>query len=274
MKAVFLSIVVVCTLVVAGVGGTLATWSDSETSFDNYIETGSLDLLVNGADDEPWGEGVDLEINITCMIPCKWYGPYEVVLWNAGQCETDSEAYIHIKDMECSNIDPKEGSGYPATYGTNAGDLKPEPELVAEGGGRVNSVMVKGIGEEGDECSMGTHVDMVITNTDVAPDDVDADVLMRDKLGKWDCKEIYLFDLSPCTPRTIYIWFHLQQFSEDSLGLPNLILHPDEMMPIPTGEAYDAALMHWQKFNDWPSWSMMKDRVDFDIEFDLWLVDP
>jgi len=274
MKNIFLSVVVICALAVAGLGGTLATWSDSETSFDNYIETGSLDLLVNGADDEPWGTGVDVKVKITCMTPCKWYGPYEVVLWNAGQCEDDAEAYIHIKNIECSNIDPKPGSGYPATYGTNAGDLKPEPELVAEGGGRVNSVMVKGIGEEGDECSMGTHVDMVITNTKVAPDDADADVLLRDKLGKWECKEIYLFDLVPCEPRTIYLWFHLQQFSEDLLALPDLIVHPLDMIPVPTGEDYDAALMHWQKFNDWPSWSMMKDRVDFDMEFDLWLVDP
>lgn len=276
MKSIFLSVVIICALAIAGIGGTFATWADSETSFDNYIETGSVDLLVNGADDEPWGEGVEAKVEITCMIPCKWYGPYEVTLWNAGECELDSEAYIHIKNIECSNIDPKDGSGYEATYGTNAGDLKPEPELVAEGGGNVNSVWVDGIGEEGDDCSMGTHVDIVITNTTTSPkDDPSADnVLLRDKLGKWECKEIYLFDLSPCEPRTIYLWFHLQQFSEDLLGLPDLIVHPNDMIPVPTGEAYDAALMEWKKFNDWPSWSMMKDRVDFDMEFDLWLVDP
>jgi hypothetical protein len=37
---------------------------------------------------------------------------------------------------------------------------------------------------------------------------------------------------------------------------------------------FDAKYLYWQKFNDWPSWAMMKDRADFDLEFDLWLVDP
>jgi hypothetical protein len=32
--------------------------------------------------------------------------------------------------------------------------------------------------------------------------------------------------------------------------------------------------MLWAKFNDWPSWALMKDRVEFDMEFDLWLIDP
>jgi predicted ribosomally synthesized peptide with SipW-like signal peptide len=271
MKNVFLSVVLIGALIVAGLGGTLATWSDSETSYDNFIETGSLDLMVNYADDWPWGTGVPTKVAVTCMIPQKWYGGFPVDLWNAGQCEQPSSAYIHIKNVDCSNIPPKEGSGYPDPI---TGDLKPEPELVAEYDGWVNCTWVNGIGAEGDDCSMGTRIMMIITNNDLPPNDPASDILLLDTLGKWECKEIYLFELVPCEPRTIFFWFRLAQFSEDELGLPDLIVHPDDMTPVPEGEEYDAALQHWLKFNDWPSWSMMKDRVDFDMEFDLVLWDP
>jgi predicted ribosomally synthesized peptide with SipW-like signal peptide len=272
MKSIFLSVVVICALAIAGVGGTFATWSDSETSFDNTIVTGSLDLKVNGADDEPWGEGVPTKVMIDCMIPCKFYGPYEVELWNAGQCDFPSHAYLHLKNYECSNVDPKvnDGSseywpagastGYPAPDGSG---LKPEPELVAEYGGKVNCVEVAGIGPEGDECSLGSHIEMIVTATPLPPNDPDAVVIHRDKLFKWLCEEIYLFDLEPCEPRMIYLWFHLQQDDEELYGF--------DYIPDPGDEGYNE--MHWIKFNDWPSWALMKDKVVLDIEFDLWLED-
>jgi predicted ribosomally synthesized peptide with SipW-like signal peptide len=275
----------VAALVAAGVGGTLATWSDSETSEGNRITTGSVDLKVNGQDDEPWGTGVPPKVTIDCMVPCKWYGPFEVELWNAGQCEFPSKAFIHIKDIVCSNALPKvhpetgESTGYPdpSVDMPWSGDLKPEPELVAEYGGKVNCVRVPGVGVEGDDCSMGTHVEMVITTTTVNPKTNEfADVLVtpdnylcRDKLGKWECKEIYLFDLMPCEPRVIYLWFHLQQEDEEEYGF-------DFINPDPWDDDYDPAKhkLHWLKFNDWPSWVMMKDQATFNMEFDLWLVDP
>ena len=300
MKSTFLTLVVVCSLVIAGIGGTLATWADSETSFDNYIATGSLDLKVNGADDLPWGTGVPTKVELDDMVPCKFYGPFEIELWNAGQHDPENgeiaKAYMHLRDLECSNVLPKvhpvtgATTGYPdpSTGLPWSGDLKPEPELVAEYGGMVSIHEVPGIGVEGDDCSMGTHVEMVITTTDVDPTTNSfADILvgpdgrvMRDKLGKWECQEIYLFDLVPCVPRTIYLWFHLQQESEEDFGF-DLVPDPPFVTPdyndnnFAADDAdYDAKLLHWQKFNDWPSWAMMKDMGEFDLEFDLWLVDP
>jgi predicted ribosomally synthesized peptide with SipW-like signal peptide len=262
-----LSVVVVSALLVGGVGGTLATWSDSETSEDNYIETGSVDLMVNGADDLPWGTGVPTKVELECIIPCKVYGPYEVELWNASQdCMPDAEAYIHIKNAECSNAPPKAGSGYadPVT-----GEMKPEPELVAEYGGKVNCTEVPGVGIIGDGCTMKSHVRIWITDDPALVPDPDAGMpqagfLVDDKILNLVSQEIYLFDLPACTPRTLLLYFHLQQPSEEEFGL-NLIPNPGEA-------GYDA--MEHAKFNDWPSWGLMKDRLDFDMEFDLWLVDP
>ena len=301
MKSIFLSVVIICALAISGIGGTLATWSDSEVSFDNYVSTGSLDLKVNGEDDigphpdnPQWGNGVPAKVELEDMIPCKWYGPFEVELWNASQYEdnanTFAHAFIHLKDIVCSNVLPKEDpdtgltTGYPdpSTGMPWSGDLKPEPELVAEYGGKVDCTYVPGIGVTGDDCSVGSHVEMVITNSTVDPSTNNfADILiapdgvtkMRNKLGKWECKEIWLFDLKPCQPRTIYLWFHLQQESEEDFGF-NFFKTPEELGLDPGTPEWDAAYLHWQKFNDWPSWAMMKDRADFDLEFDLWLVDP
>jgi predicted ribosomally synthesized peptide with SipW-like signal peptide len=253
MKSIFLSVVIICALAIAGMGGTLATWSDSETSMDNYIETGSVDLMVNETDDLPWGTGVPQKVFIECMVPCKWYGPYYVDLWNAGQCETASEAYIHIKNAFCSNIPAKAGSGYECP---ETGIVSPEPELVAQYGGKVNCTEVPGIGRTGDDCSMRSHIEMIIV------DDA-GNIIVEDKMINLICQEIYLFDLVPCEPRTIELWFHLQQESEEYYGLD---LIPDE------GDAgYDP--MHWAKFNDWPSWALMKDKIQFNMEFDLVLWD-
>jgi predicted ribosomally synthesized peptide with SipW-like signal peptide len=273
MKSIFLSVVIICALAISGIGGTLATWSDSEISENNTIVTGSLDLKVNGADDLPWGTGVPTKVEIDCMIPCKFYGPYEVELWNAGQCEFPSHAYLDLKWYECSNVEPKwhtdESAYWPPNSSTGypdpeTGELKPEPELVAEHGGKVDCHWVPGIGREGDECSMGSHVELIVTADRLPPNDPDADIIRRDKLFKWrDDGEVYLFDLMPCEPRMIFLWFHLQQDPEELYGY--------NIIPNPGDPGYDE--LHWKKFNDWPSWALMKDKVEFSIEFDLWLED-
>jgi hypothetical protein len=268
-----------------------ATWSDSEVSYDNLIRTGAVDLKVNGADDEPWGTGVPTKVTIECMIPGKLYGPYEVELWNAGICEFPSHAFIHVKNIVCSNALPKVNS-YPEggsecwynKYGPDAttgyadnstgfpysGDLKPEPELVAEYGGKVDCTWVPGVGVDGDDCSMGAGVRMTITNSE-DPTDIlrnEDGYMFVDLLGKWECQELWLFDLMPCVPRTIYLWFYLEQDSEDEF------FPAGELGLKPGDPGYDAALLHWKKFNDWPSWRYMRDQATFEMEFDLWLEDP
>ena len=273
-KSIILAVVVVVALALAGVGGVFATWSDSEVSMSNVIETGSLDLKVNGADDLPYGTGVPTKIEVDCVIPAKWYGPYEVELWNAGQCEWPSHAYIHFKDVCCFNAPPKDnpypngGSYYwDLYYGPGAtsgyrcpetGDLKPEPELVAEFGGKVDCHEVPGVGVIGDTCSMKSNVEIIVT-------DEAGDVLIGPSLiGELECNEIYLFDMEPCVGRFIYIYFRLYQASEEDFGY-NFFPNPGEV-------GFDE--LEWLKFNDWPSWALMKDKVTFSMEFDLWLEDP
>jgi predicted ribosomally synthesized peptide with SipW-like signal peptide len=279
-KHIILAVVVVAALVVAGTSGVFATWSDSEVSFNNTIKTGALDLKVNGADDEPWGQGVPSKVAVECMVPEVWYGPFEVELWNAGICEFPSATFIHFKDYECFNIEPKVnpypegGSAYwPARETTGyvcpvTGDLKPEPELVAEFGGKVDCTTVPGVGGPlGDTCSMLSAVTVIVTDADGSI------IIGPDLIGDLYCKEIYLFDLMPCEPRTIYLWFSLYQFTEEDFDF-NFFLTPEELGIDPDLDplGYEAALMHWIKFNDWPSYAYMRDAVSFSMEFDILLM--
>jgi len=265
MKSIFLAAVVICALAIAGVGGTFATWSDSEESMNNQIITGSVDLQVNGKDEGPYGVGLGQIIYIDCMVPCKWYGPYKVTLWNAGihDNKIPAHAYIHFKNYCCGNALPKEGSGYAET-GTGA--MKPEPELVAEHGGKVDCVTVPGVGIQGDNCTMMSHVECKITS-DRAGNNV---LVSQQPMINLLCKEIYLFDLKPCNEKNIFLWFKLKQDNEEYFGY-NFIKHPTELGLTPGTPEYNNAYLHWLKFNDWPSWGLMRDMLVFDVEFDLWL---
>jgi len=256
MKNIVLSIMVVALLLAGGIGGTFATWSYSETSADNYIETGSLDLRVNGADDAPWGTGVPTKVQVQCMIPEKLYGPFEVELWNAGQdCMPNATAYLHIKDVCCANVPPKTGSGYADPW---TGDLKPEPELVAEYGGKVDCTTVPGIGNAtGDDCTLPEFIYMWVT-------DEAENVIAQGYMDEVVDFELLLGDLQPCNAITIYFWFTLIQPSEEYFGI--------DVIPDSGDPGYDE--MKWEKFNDWTSAALMKDRTGFNMEFDLVLWDP
>jgi predicted ribosomally synthesized peptide with SipW-like signal peptide len=90
-----LAILVVMGLVLPRVG-TIATWSDSETSEENYIETGSLDLKVRDQDDTPWGSGVGAMFDIPDGHTCTSY-EHTVSLFNAG--DANGIAYLEIKNL-------------------------------------------------------------------------------------------------------------------------------------------------------------------------------
>ena len=79
-----------------------------------------------------------------------------------------------------------------------------------------------------------------------------------------ECTEYYLFDLMPCEPRTIYLFFALEQKSEEDYGF--------DYFADPGDPGFDE--LEWIKFNDWPSWALMRDVLSFSIECDLLLIPP
>jgi len=149
MKNVFLSVVVVATLISAGVGGTLAGFVDTEESTGNYIQAGMLDLLVNGKNDP----NVGAKLQYNCSVPCISTDFY-IDLFSWSECQ-GAEAYMRLKNIQSVENGYKnyEGTDYvydgktdlddvPFGYRaskdpTGAGVASTEPELIAEEGGGV-----------------------------------------------------------------------------------------------------------------------------------------
>lgn len=250
MKNVILSLVVVAVLVAGGVGGVFAGYSDSEVSQDNYITTGSLDLKVNGADDLPWGTGVGPVVTIEHLTPCK-VEHISINVTNEGQCDIVPILYIHFKNFVCENV-PPEHDGYMAPDGSG---LKPEPELVAEYGGLVDQRWVPGIGRTGDDCSMASHISCAVSFGPAGGPMVE--IVPPTKLWLIDSKQLELGPLPPCgAPYVITLALHLQQVGPDTT-------------PYPTKDDLSVLLPLDPKFQYWQTNALMKDKVTFDIEFDL-----
>ena len=128
MKNIFLSVVVVCTLIAGGVGGTMAGFVDTEISEDNYIQAGIMDLLVNGKNDP-----VGPQLVYTHIVPCISQD-FWVDIFNWGQCQ-GAKAYMHIKDLDSVEAGVKEYLGTDYVYDGVAtlGDPVPDGYDVATG---------------------------------------------------------------------------------------------------------------------------------------------
>jgi predicted ribosomally synthesized peptide with SipW-like signal peptide len=138
VRNIFLSVVVICALVIAGIGGTMATLTDTEESLDNYIEVGSLDLKVNDQDDlnREWNPngGVGAVIEQACILPGTPMGSH-VKVENEG-C-LDGYLYVAIKNTDCYNVEKENAEGWYPDTGYPVPELKPEPEMVSEFGGEL-----------------------------------------------------------------------------------------------------------------------------------------
>jgi predicted ribosomally synthesized peptide with SipW-like signal peptide len=267
MKNVFLSVVVICALAVAGVGGTLAGFSDTEESFNNYIATGSLDLKVEGKDQAPYGAGVDGVIQLDDVMPDKEYR-VTVKVRNDGQAQdgwpnqgNDEPAYLYImfKNFKCDNIAPKHDGidlrNHTGVNGTVDPDemtnwdissfLKPEPEMVAEFGGWVEQTWVDGVGQTGDECCMSTHTRVTVEYRG----SIVASGLMADLLSTPPgvVKQFYCGELPPCgTTYDLVLKFKVDQ----------------SLMKDDTWTGHP-------KFEYWPANAFMTDKLSFSTMFEL-----
>ena len=284
MKNIFLSVMVVATLVAAGVGGTLADFSDIETSQDNYFETGGMDLKVS---DEAGNEYDDPDIptfyEVTTGWPC-CSKDRTFDLHNAGDGEqSPPHVYIHIKNVECSQLEPKITYKYIKCDLTDPTkcvetvaadpDGRPvtEPEYVACCGGVAGEdkngdpVTVPGIGCDKctSECLLAHHVDIKISTCDTqggtyTPVDLFALGLDKNgdgfiKMNEVECEQIELGTLPGCTTMWVNMSLHLQDIPEGDLGFDCFDENdPDEV-----------------KWDHWPTNALMYDRMDFDMAFEL-----
>jgi len=183
MKNIFLSVVVVATLVAAGVGGTFAGFVDTEISEGNFVQAGISDLLVNGKNDP----NIGAKIYWDCVVPCKSID-FWVDLYNWGECQ-GGEVYMHFKDVVSEEAGTKlhmdaeyvydgvatVGGGIPDGYRVatgvepkGAGVWSSEPEKIAEvGGGMVGQINIPADDDRlmGEDYASGIadHLDVTVT---------------------------------------------------------------------------------------------------------------
>jgi len=148
MRNILLSVVVVSTLVAAGLGGTFAGFVDTEISEDNFVKAGISDLLVNGKNDP-----IGAKIQYTHAMPCKSID-FWIDLYNWGVCQ-GGMVYMHFMNVQSMESGTKRhndveyvydgvasvGGGIPDGYrpvlpGEPAGPgvWSSEPEKIAEVG--------------------------------------------------------------------------------------------------------------------------------------------
>ena len=274
MKNIFLSVVVIGSLVAAGVGGTFAHFSDTEESLDNFIQTGSVDLRisdVNGVlwEDAPWGVNSPVpQLVFALDLQPKQSKDYKWDLQNAGQPEGDPcWVYMHIKKIRCEDIEPHKGGGVAPD-----GKIKPEPELVAEYGGMVGQVFVPGVGADfGCNGQLEQHIHIRIWYDENDNGVLDAGEVKYD--GKLDgiiCTNLLLGSLDKCWTRDVHVDVRLQNIDEDDLIAAGLLVPP--AVPAPgDGGYFDGTDPDIQRkcYDKWPSNALMKDRITFSILFSL-----
>jgi hypothetical protein len=246
MKNILLSVVVIGALIVSGVGGTLADFSDSEEEMGDIVQAGSLDLLVNGKNDPDI-----LPMSVRTMIPDKSYHMVKTIE-NVGTI--DGWLYIHIKNVECLETNDKDLNGDGVIDELD----KPEPEIVAEQGGKHGQKMVPGLGER---CDMEEHIRVEILwgPAGGTPTAVDLSVYDKNgdghiKMSELECEQILIDQVPACgDDYEIRIGFILQNVPEEYHGL----------------DIFDETDPHEIKWNWWPTNCYQGDTVSFDILFEL-----
>jgi predicted ribosomally synthesized peptide with SipW-like signal peptide len=254
MKNIFLSVVVICALAVAGVGGTLATLTDTEESYDNYIEVGSLDLKVNDNDDynvlfNDEG-GVGAVIQQTCIIPGDPMGSL-VKVENEG-C-LDGYLYVVIKNNDCYNVIKEGAEGWyldDMEYDAEDEEYKPEPEMVTEYGGMLAQVCLPAQGVTGDNCCMNSHTYCtgVMTQYPIYPEGSGNPFIDHKTLGALKDEVKYVGVLPHCGGDW-YLHFYFDVPQEDE----SPYTYFDDASP----------------FNDWVANALMADGISFDVMFIL-----
>jgi len=292
MKNILLSVVVVAALVGAGVGGTLAGFSDYEVSEENFFQTGALDLTVSDYLGKEYnGEEVPAFWEISDAWPCCDKSVFfDLENWGQG-FQVQPYIYMHIKNVECGWVWPKqlymmvlcdpvtkecideitalEWERMTPDEQEEALDegFRPvtEPEYVAECGGiageDVNGdpVEVPGIGCFGDCCELAEHIGVMIWVAGPWPhedkpayDEVADDEWTLVYSDKLSELECWEFELGQL-PNCQGIWVHMSLHLQD---IPeayfDMDFFPDD-----------------SKWDHWPTNALQKDYVEFDMSFEL-----
>jgi predicted ribosomally synthesized peptide with SipW-like signal peptide len=300
MKSVVLSIVVVATLVAAGIGGTLADFSDYEVSEDNYFQAGSMDLVISDADGNEYNgyDNIPTLVNVgagwpDCSKDRKWD------IHNAGENEQEPPwLYIHFKNYECSWVDTKESATTPFAYMRIVPDSDPpalelcqeadegaiginEPQHVAIFGGVAGedacgaTVEVEGLGDQaitllGDLVTVAyfRYSDEYPSSNPTPYASVPADEWHTIDLARFNTNGIAGVQIEELICKQIYL-FQLTGCNMRWMNMGLEFANVDESNFLDSNDQpmdyFDAA----SKWNNWPTNAVQNSYIEWDMAFEL-----
>jgi predicted ribosomally synthesized peptide with SipW-like signal peptide len=303
MKNIVLSVVVVATLAAAGVGGTLADFSDIEISEDNSFGAGALDLVVSNYLGVEYPDDAPTFYMVQDAFPCCDKSVF-LDLHNYGQgFQVDPYAYLHITNLGCGWVMPKKPyawldangdkvaapSPVPAEGSLGTGYPRPvtEPEYVAEMGGIAGiladgtPVTVVGMGEYGENCELSRHVGVIGIYV-AGPYDHDAAPLTSATVpaADWTLLDLSQYDDDPADGviklnELVCEEVYLGQIPSCKKIWVHISLHLqdyDEEAALADGmisTTYFAETYPEAKWDHWPTNAYQKDYMKFDLAFEL-----
>ncbi len=179
-----LTSVFVMALVAAGIGmGTMAFFSDVETSSDNMFTAGTLDLTVDGLDDP----SLPIYVTLTEMAPCEWVEIGPIKLKNVGSIGGYADLHFEITASD--------------------GGLYPEPEMEYESVYGIDDYIA-------DELFVSVAIDSD-KDGDIDGEDhiihLDGEIYLHEL----DCNQIWLVPLDAGAEIWLYLDFHLDENAEN-----------------------------------------------------------
>ena len=259
MRSIFLTVVVVCALGIAGIGGVFANYQDIDISSGNYVETGDLDLKVSDAQGTLWDTP-----NIPSLVYADNFMPectdksFHFDLHNAGTYEQGTGyVYMHIKNLtfeDTGRTEPEDA----VELGLNPIGELPDGTTVALSGpdgppnGPLGEFFGTGAGGE-----LADHLRFhVYTSVDGGNNWVQINLNALDanddgevKLSEVVCNQIFISELDSQADIDVKIDLWLQDIPEEAL----------EYDLFPAGSPW----------SDWPTNGLQNDKVIFDISFEL-----
>ncbi len=250
MKNIFLTAVIISALTISGIGGTLAGFSDTEMSENNFFEMGSLDLKVDNGGTEEYDDPLPVMVQAAQVVP----GLSQEFSFNMHSISEPEDrlapAYIMFRDYFGYDVSSPE---HP--------DAEPEPEKGVELGGKLAGKKLPALGEE-TASYLAKFVEVWLqfdTNGDGALESVlgNSDwgsagtVYLSDLVDKW----LDLGDMSANERHNGKITLHISSWSEEQWNArfgTNFSIFTDEL-----------------PFNSWLTNQFMNDGVRFTIDFGL-----
>ncbi|MGB2728297.1 MAG: hypothetical protein WBD09_07450 [Halobacteriota archaeon] len=260
-KAILMSILMIGVVATAA-GVTFADFSDIETSMDNTMRIGSLDLVVSHMGYEYEDPEVPVLMDLTDIMPECTDKSMDFDLHNIGESsQGGGHAYLHFKNIDCFGIEKTEPECVAETGMNCKGDVVPVGEL--EDG---TYVYVDGIGADyGENCEVSKHIEVQNIFTGDYPPNEHVDLTGYDKNGdgyvtldEIVCEQIYLGPLPGGATMYVSVHLRLMDIPEEYFGL----------------DLFDEDNLAEAKWNDWPTNALQKDGIEFDVSFELLQINP